>query len=92
MRFMGASYKEEIIFTSGSTEALNLVSYAWANQNLEPGDEIILTTLVHLAIIGPWHFLRSRKDIKLIWIDPDENGQISLDMMKKISSKKKWHV
>ena len=49
-----------------------------------------MSTLEHHANIVPWHFLRSRKGIKLIWIDPDENGQISLDMIeKKISSKTK---
>ena len=91
--FLGASFQEEIIFTSGSTEALNLVSYGWANQNLVSGDEIILSTLEHHANIVPWHFLRSRKGIKLIWIDPDENGQISLDMIeKKISPKTKWYA
>ena len=90
MKFLGASYHEEIIFTSGSTEALNLISYSWGNQNLEAGDEIILTTLEHHANIVPWHFLRSRKDIKLTWIDPDENGQVSFDMInEKISSKTK---
>ena len=90
MKFLGASYHEETIFTSGSTEALNLISYSWGNQNLEPGDEIILTTLEHHANIVPWHFLRSRKDIKLTWIDPDENGQVSFDMInEKISSKTK---
>ena len=90
MNFLGASCHEEIIFTSGSTEALNLISYSWANQKLEPGDEIILTTLEHHANIVPWHFLRSRKDIKLTWIDPDENGQISFEMINsKISSKTK---
>ena len=88
--FLGAAYLEEIVFTSGSTEALNLVSYAWANQNLEYGDEIILSTLEHHANIVPWHFLRSRKNVKLVWIDPDENGQISFEMIeKKISSKTK---
>ena len=88
--FLGAAYQEEIVFTSGSTEALNLISYAWAYQNLESGDEIILTTLEHHANIVPWHFLRARKDVKLIWVDPDENGQISFDMINtKISSKTK---
>ena len=90
MNFLGASNQEEIIFTSGSTEALNLISYAWANQNLQLGDEIILTTLEHHANIVPWHFLRSRKGIKLIWVDPDENGQISFDMINaKISPRTK---
>ena len=90
MDFIGAAYQEEIVFTSGSTEALNLISYAWAYQNLGSGDEIILTTLEHHANIVPWHFLRARKGIKLIWVDPDENGQISFDMINtKISSKTK---
>ena len=90
MSFLGASHNEEIIFTSGSTEALNLVSYGWASQNLESGDEIILSTLEHHANIVPWHFLRARKGIKLVWIDPDENGQISLKMIEdKINSRTK---
>ena len=88
--FLGAAFPEEIVFTSGSTEALNLISYAWAFQNLTSGDEIILTTLEHHANIVPWHFLRARKGVKLIWVDPDENGQISFDMINtKISSKTK---
>ena len=88
--FLGAAFPEEIVFTSGSTEALNLISYAWAFQNLESGDEIILTTLEHHANIVPWHFLRARKGVKLVWVDPDENGQISFDMINtKISSKTK---
>ena len=88
--FLGAAFPEEIVFTSGSTEALNLISYAWAFQNLGSGDEIILTTLEHHANIIPWHFLRTRKGVKLIWVDPDENGQISFDMINtKISSKTK---
>ncbi len=88
--FLGASCQEEIIFTSGSTEALNLISYAWANHNLKSGDEIILSTLEHHANIVPWHFLRSRRGIKLIWVDPDKNGQISFDMINsKISPRTK---
>ena len=88
--FLGAAFPEEIVFTSGSTEALNLISYAWAFQNLGSGDEIILTTLEHHANIVPWHFLRARKGVKLVWVDPDENGQISFDMINtKISSKTK---
>ncbi|GIR95208.1 MAG: cysteine desulfurase [Paracoccaceae bacterium] len=90
MKFLGASYHEEIIFTSGFYRSIESDFYSWGNQNLEPGDEIILTTLEHHANIVPWHFLRSRKDIKLTWIDPDENGQISFDMINaKISSKTK---
>jgi cysteine desulfurase/selenocysteine lyase len=66
------------------------VSYSWANNNLKEDDEILLTTLEHHANIVPWHFLRQRKKIKLVWVDPDENGNISLSQIKeKITSRTK---
>ncbi|MBY8975226.1 cysteine desulfurase [Rhodobacteraceae bacterium NNCM2] len=73
--FLGAD-EEEIIFTSGSTEAFNLVSYAWAAPRLEPGDEIILSVMEHHANIVPWHFLRERQGVVLKWIDVDVNGDL----------------
>ena len=89
-KFLGASFEKEIIFTSGSTEGLNLISYSWANENLVEGDEIILTTLEHHANIVPWHFLRQRKNVTLSWVNPDENGNISLRQIKeKISNNTK---
>ncbi len=86
-KFLGASSEKEIIFTSGSTEGLNLISYSWANENLVEGDEIILTTLEHHANIVPWHFLRQRKNITLSWVDPDQNGNISLGQIEEKISK-----
>ncbi len=89
-KFLGAESGKEVIFTSGSTEGLNLISYSWANKNLIQGDEIILTTLEHHANIVPWHFLRQRKNISISWVDPDEDGNISLAQIKKsISTKTK---
>ena len=73
--FMGAE-EEEIIFTTGSTAALNLVSYGWAAPRLEAGDEIILTIMEHHANIVPWHFLRERQGVVLKWIDVDVNGDL----------------
>ncbi|MEM7178293.1 MAG: cysteine desulfurase [Pseudomonadota bacterium] len=73
--FLGAG-EDEIIFTSGSTEAFNLVSYAWAAPRLEPGDEIILSIMEHHANIVPWHFLRERQGVVLKWVDVDVNGDL----------------
>ncbi|MEM7671674.1 MAG: cysteine desulfurase, partial [Pseudomonadota bacterium] len=73
--FLGAG-EEEIIFTTGSTAAFNLVSYGWAMPRLEAGDEIILTVMEHHANIVPWHFLRERQGVVLKWVDVDVNGDL----------------
>jgi len=75
--FLGAEHEDEIVFTGGSTEAVNLVAYSWAMPRIEAGDEIILSTMEHHANIVPWHFLRERQGAKLVWIDPDVNGDLS---------------
>ena len=59
-RFLGAPSPDHIVFTTGTTEAINLISYAWAAPRLEPGDEIVLSIMEHHANIVPWHFLRER--------------------------------
>jgi len=56
-RFIGASKSEEIIFLRGTTEAINLVAYAWGGKHLVPGDEIVITHLEHHANIVPWQLL-----------------------------------
>ena len=76
-RFLGAAHEDEIVFTSGSTESLNLVASSWAAPRLQPGDEIILSTMEHHANIVPWHFLRERQGVRLVWVDPDVNGDLS---------------
>ena len=72
-KFLNAPEKN-IIFTTGSTEAINLVSYAWGMNNLKAGDEIILSVMEHHANIVPWHFLRERLGVKLVWVDVDDEG------------------
>ena len=75
-KFLGAKREEEIVFTSGSTEGLNLVSYGWAVPNLQAGDEIILSVMEHHANIVPWHFLRERQGVVLKWVDVAEDGSL----------------
>jgi cysteine desulfurase/selenocysteine lyase len=75
-RFLSAPSEDEIVFTSGTTEAINLVSYAWAAPRLAPGDEIVLSVMEHHANIVPWHFLRERQGVVLKWVDCDANGDL----------------
>ena len=75
-QFLGARDADEIVFTSGTTEGINLVAYGWAMPRMGPGDEIILSIAEHHANIVPWHFLRERQGVKLVWVDVDANGDL----------------
>ena len=83
-RFLGVPNPEEIVFTTGTTEGINLVSYAWAAPRMEAGDEIVLSVLEHHANIVPWHFLRERQGVVLKWVEPEADG--SLDPQKVIDA------
>ncbi len=83
-RFLNAPDPEEIVFTTGTTEGINLVSYAWAAPRMEAGDEIVLSVLEHHANIVPWHFLRERQGVGLKWVEPEADG--SLDPQKVVDA------
>ncbi len=74
--FINAAHDDEIVYTTGSTEAINLVAYSWAMPLFSEGDEIVLTVMEHHANIVPWHFLRERMGIRLIWVEPDSAGAL----------------
>jgi cysteine desulfurase/selenocysteine lyase len=61
-RFIGDVPTEEVIFTKGTTEALNLIAYAWGEQNIKAGDEIVITEMEHHANFVPWVMLAKRKN------------------------------
>jgi cysteine desulfurase / selenocysteine lyase len=75
-RFLNAPSEEDIVFTSGTTEAFNLVSYAWAAPRFQAGDEIVLSIMEHHANIVPWHFLRERQGVVLKWVECDAKGDL----------------
>ncbi|MFN3724009.1 MAG: cysteine desulfurase [Paracoccaceae bacterium] len=75
-RFLNAGSEDEIVFTTGTTEAINLISYAWAAPRFEPGDEVVLSIMEHHANIVPWHFLRDRQGVVLKWVECDANGDL----------------
>ncbi len=75
-RFLNVPDEDEIVFTSGTTEGINLVAYGWAMEHLSAGDEIILSVMEHHANIVPWHFLRERQGVVLKWVDVDSTGAL----------------
>ncbi|MEN8919672.1 MAG: cysteine desulfurase [Octadecabacter sp.] len=75
-KFLGASDENTIVLNSGTTEGINTVAYGWAMENMGEGDEIILSVMEHHANIVPWHFLRERMGVKLVWVDVDANGDL----------------
>ena len=83
-RFLKAPGEDEIVFTTGTTEGINLVSYAWAAPQIQPGDEIVLSVMEHHANIVPWHFLRERQGVVLKWVEPEADG--ALDPQKVLDA------
>jgi cysteine desulfurase / selenocysteine lyase len=80
-RFLNAADEREIVMTSGTTEAINLVAYGWAMPRMEPGDEIVLSIMEHHANIVPWHFLRERQGVVLKWVDVEPDGALDPQRM-----------
>ncbi len=78
-RFLNAASEDEIILNSGTTEGINMVAYAWAAPRMVEGDEIVLSTMEHHANIVPWHFLRERQGVRLVWVDPEPDGSLDPD-------------
>jgi len=83
--FLNAPSSDEIIFTSGATDAINLVADS-IGANIEEGDEIILSILEHHSNIVPWHYLRERKGAVLKWIPVSDEGDLDIDAYEKLFS------
>jgi cysteine desulfurase/selenocysteine lyase len=75
-RFLNAGSENEIVMNTGTTMGINTVAYGWAMPRMEAGDEIVLSVMEHHANIVPWHFLRERQGVKLVWVDIDETGAL----------------
>ena len=88
--FINADNENEIIFTMGATDAINLVAQSLSYDYFNPGDEIILTIMEHHSNIVPWHFLREKCGVNIKWIDCDDNGVVKVeDFVSTISDKTK---
>ena len=89
-KYINAKDKNEIVFTKGATEAINLVANTFGQKFLKKGDEILLTELEHHSNYVPWHYLRKIKNIKIKFADVNDDGEVLLESIKKkITSKTK---
>jgi cysteine desulfurase/selenocysteine lyase len=86
--FIGAAYPEEIIFTKGTTESINLVAQSWGSAFLKEGDEIIISSLEHHANIVPWQMIAETKGAKLRVIPIDDNGILDMQAYKNMLNSK----
>ncbi len=85
--FINAERTEEIIFTKGTTDAINLVAFSFGEKFVKENDEIIVAQTEHHSNIVPWQMLCERKNAKLKIIPADENGELKLSEFKKLLNK-----
>ena len=89
-KYLNAKHENEIVFTKGATEAINLVASTFGQKYLKEGDEVLITELEHHSNYVPWHYLRRSKGIKIEFAEINEDGEISLESIeKKINNKTK---
>jgi cysteine desulfurase/selenocysteine lyase len=77
-----------VIWTRGTTEAINLVAMTWGWANLKEGDEVILTLLEHHSNIVPWQLVAERTGAKLRWVGIDDEGRLDLDELDTLLSER----
>lgn len=87
-KFINAKRFEEIIYTRGTTAALNLVARSLGDYAVEEGDEIVVTEMEHHANIVPWQQLAKRKGAKLVFIPLESDGTIKLESVESVMSEK----
>ena len=80
-KFLNIQNREEIVFVKGTTEAINLVAYAWGRDNVQKGDVVITTEYEHHSNIVPWQLLTQDRGAELKYIDIDDNGELMLEQL-----------
>ena len=89
-KYINAKDKNEIVFTKGATEAINLVANTFGQKYLNEGDEVLITELEHHSNYVPWHFLRKSKKINIEFAEVNNDGEVTLENIeKKINNKTK---
>ena len=87
-KYINAKDPNEIVFTKGATEAINLVANTFGQKFLNEGDEIILTELEHHSNYVPWHYLRRSKGVRIKFAEINSEGEISLESIEKLITSK----
>ena len=86
--YINANSREEIIFTKNATESINLVASIFGQQNIEKGDEILISDLEHHSNYVPWHYLRQNKGAIIKFIPINDDGDIKIEKLKELISSK----
>ncbi|PMB52991.1 cysteine desulfurase [Fischerella thermalis CCMEE 5201] len=86
--FVNAASRQEIVFTRNATEAINLVAYSWGMNNLQPGDEIILSVMEHHSNIVPWQFVAAKTGAVLKFVELTPEETLDLEHFQKLLSDK----
>ena len=87
-KYINAEYADEIVFTKGATEAINLVANTFGQKFLNEGDDVLLTELEHHSNYVPWHFLRKTKKININFAEINDSGEITIESIKKAITNK----
>ena len=82
-KYINAKDRNEIVFTKGATEAINLVANTFGQKYLNEGDEILITELEHHSNYVPWHYLRQSKKINIKFAEINNSGEITLESIEK---------
>lgn len=86
--FINGEKREEIVFTSGATESLNMIIFGFMAQYLKSGDEVILTKSEHASNILPWIILEKNIGVNIKYLDLNENYEVTMEMLEKAITKK----
>ncbi len=86
--FINANEAEEVIFTSGTTDGINLVAQTYGRKFLQPGDEILITNMEHHSNIVPWQMLCEEKDLKLKVVPLRDNGELKMEALDLLLTSK----
>src|SRR5258707_10734451 len=82
--FINAASTKEVIYTRGTTEAINLVAYSWGRKNIKNGDLIVLTVLEHHSNIVPWQIVAAERGATIEYVDIDERGELLQDHFRAL--------
>jgi cysteine desulfurase / selenocysteine lyase len=87
-RFLNARGPEEVVWTRGTTEALNLVASSWGGANLHAGDEVVLTVSEHYSALVPWQIAARRANARVRILDVEDDGRLRLDQLDTLLSER----
>lgn len=83
-RFIGADSSDEVVFTRGTTSAINLIAYGWGLNRLTPGDRILLTVMEHHANVVPWQLIAKHTGAELVYLELDDDYRVDLSSLDEV--------